>query len=148
MSFAKPRPLDDQWVPAGLGAVHSSMNESHTSRHSSSGRRHRHSRRHGPLFPAIKFVILGVLWILFMVLALLFFRPHPLEQSDYMVGAIGVALGLFYFWVAYGVFCRRRYILTPAYVCAGFGLLNFPVGTVFAVLLISDLVSRQQEFTK
>jgi hypothetical protein len=131
-----------------MGAVHSPMNEFHTSHHSSSGRRRRHPRRHGPLFPAIEFTILGVLWILFMVMALVLFRPHPLEQSDYMVGAIGLALGLFYFWVAYGVFRRRRYILTPAYVCAGFGLLNFPLGTVFAVLLISDLVSRQQEFTK
>jgi hypothetical protein len=98
--------------------------------------------------PAIKFILLGILWILLAVGALVYMRPHPLTGTDYMVGSIGVAIGIFYFWVAIEVLRRRRYILTCAYVLAGFGLLNFPFGTLIAVVLLSDLVARQHDFTR
>ena len=64
------------------------------------------------------------------------------------MGALGVILGLFYFWVAYGVYTLRRYILTPAYACAGLGLLGFPAGTLLSVLLLTNISSLRHEFTK
>jgi hypothetical protein len=98
--------------------------------------------------PAIKFVLLGLLWISFIVVALIIYRPHPLTTTDYLVASIGVAIALMYFWVAIEVLRRRRYILTIAYVLAGFGLLNLPFGTLVAFVLLSELVARQQDFTK
>jgi len=83
-----------------------------------------------------------------MSLALKFLRPHPLIRSDYLIGLVGVGFCLFYFWVAYAVYRRRKYILTTAFVCAGFGLLNFPIGTVLAVVLLSNLTARKHDFTK
>jgi hypothetical protein len=123
------------------------MSELHPT-HYSPARRRRSSRRRGPLLPAIKFILLGILWILAVVGALAYLRPHPLTNTDYMVASIGFALGLVYFWVAIEVLRRRRYILTAAYVLAGFGLINFPFGTIISVVLLSELVSRQQDFTK
>jgi hypothetical protein len=79
---------------------------------------------------------------------LVFVRPHPLVGPDYFMGGLGVLLGLFYLWVAYGVFTLRRYILTPAYACAGFGLLGFPTGTLLSIFILTRLASLKHEFTK
>ncbi len=110
-------------------------------------RRHR-SRRPGPLLPTIWFSLLGLNWWGLTTLALIFLRPHPLTQSDYVVGSIGGVLGLFYLWVGVAVYQRRRYILDCAFVCAGLGLLSIPIGTFFSVLLISSLMSRKHDFTR
>jgi hypothetical protein len=123
-----------------------SMTDLNTAHHRPGSRRR--SRRRGPLLPAIWFTILGLSWIGLMVVALAVLRPHPLTTSDYLVGSIGLGLGAFYFWVAYAVYRRRRYILTAAFVCAGFGLLSFPIGTAFAALLLSSLMARKHDFTK
>jgi len=119
-----------------------------TAFHLPASRRRRSSRKRGPLLAAIWFCLLGLFWMLLMALALKFLRPHPLVTSDYIVGSVGIALAGFYFWVAFAVYGRRRYILTPAFVCAGFGLLNFPIGTALSILLLSDLMARKHDFTK
>lgn len=124
------------------------MTDLHTALHLPPTRRRRSSRKRRPLLPAICFVVLGVGWVVLMALALKLLRPHPLVRSDYLIGLVGVGFGLCYFWVAYAVYRRRKYILTTAFVCAGFGLLNFPIGTVLAVFLLSSLVARKHDFIK
>ncbi len=83
-----------------------------------------------------------------ITLAIHFLRPHPLATGDYLIWSIGMVVGCFYLWVASAVYRRRRYILDIAFVCAGLGLLSFPVGTVFSILLLSSLVDRKHDFTK
>ena len=87
-------------------------------------------------------------WIGLYVFVKLYLRPSPLTTSDYVVGGIVGLLGLFYFWVAYAVYRRKRYIVDVAFACAGIGLLSFPFGTLLSVLLISSLMSRRHDFTK
>ena len=111
------------------------------------GRRQR-SRRRGPLLPTVWFCVLGVNWWVLTTLGLIYLRPHPLSAGDLGVGAVGGVVGFFYFWVAYAVYHRRRYIIDIAFACAGLGLLSFPVGTVFSILLLSTLMSRRHDFTK
>ncbi len=136
-------------VPPKVARIHPPlMSDLNTTLHLPAARRRRSSRRRGPLFASIFFCLLGLGWMALMVLALKFLRPHPLTTSDYIVGSVGIALAGFYFWVALAVFQRRKYILTAAFVCAGFGLLNFPIGTALSILLMSDLAARKHEFTK
>jgi hypothetical protein len=111
-------------------------------------KRRRHRSRPGPLLPTIWFSLLGLNWIALTILALIFFVRHPLSISDLLAGSCGVALGLFYFWVAYAVFCRRKYILDIAFACAGLGILSIPVGTILSLFLVSSLMARKHDFTK
>jgi len=83
-----------------------------------------------------------------ITLAVHYFRPHPLATGDYVVWSIGMVVGCFHFWVASAVYRRRRYILDIAFVCAGLGLLSFPIGTIFSILLLSSLMARKHDFTK
>ena len=104
--------------------------------------------RRGPLFPTIWFSIVGLNWMALSSLAMIFLRPRPWAPGDYVVWSIGMAMGAFCFWVAYAVYHRRRYILDIAFACAGISLLSFPVGTVFAIMLLSSLMARKHDFTK
>ena len=101
-----------------------------------------------PLGPAIWFSLLGINWWVFIALGLFHFRPRPFVTTDYVMASVGVALGLFYFWVGAAVYRRRRYILDCAFVCGGFGLLSFPFGTLISILLISSLIARKHDFTR
>src|SRR5438132_1559674 len=74
-------------------------------------RRRSSSGRRGPLFPTIWFSVLGINWMVLTTLAVIYLRPHPLSNTDYAVWAVGGLVGFFYFWVAYAVYRRRRYIL-------------------------------------
>jgi hypothetical protein len=109
--------------------------------------RRRRSRRGGPLFPTIWFSLIGISWCVLILLAINFLRPHPLISSDYVVGGVGILIAIFYFWVAYAVYRRRRYIIDIAFVCAGLGLFSFPLGTLFSILLLSSLTARRHDFT-
>lgn len=110
--------------------------------------RRRRSRRRGPVLPTVWFCVLGVNWWVLITLGLIYLRPHPLSSGDLCVGTVGGLVGCFYFWVAYAVYHRRRYIIDVAFTCAGFGLLSFPVGTLFSILLLSSLMSKRHDFTK
>jgi hypothetical protein len=112
----------------------------------SSRRRHRSHR--GPLFPTIWFSIVGINWCALITLAVIYLRPRPLTTTDFAVVGIGLLMGLFYFWVAYAVYRRRRYIIDIAFVCAGLGLLSIPLGTCFSIMLLSSLMARKHDFTK
>jgi exosortase/archaeosortase len=92
--------------------------------------------------------LLAITWPTLIGVGLTYLRPHPLIATDYAVGALGILLGLFYFWVAYSVYHRRRYILNVAFACAGLGLLSFPAGTLFSILLLNNLMSNKHNFTK
>ncbi len=93
-------------------------------------------------------MLLGFNWFALMTLCLMLLRPHPLVASDYVVGAIGFGLGLFYFFVAYAVFTRRKYILNVAYACAGLGLFGFPIGTIISIMLLATLSTSKHNFTR
>lgn len=110
--------------------------------------RRRRARKRGPLFSAIWFGLVGLQWVVLMFLALHYLRPHPLTTPDYLMGGVGIVFGLFYIWVGYSVYRRRKYILNVAFACAGLGLLAFPSGTIFSALLLSDLMSRKHDFTR
>lgn len=84
----------------------------------------------------------------FGTLATKYLRPHPLGTADYCMWAFCFAMGLFYFWVAYAVFMRRRYIYNIALACAGIWILGIPSGTILSILLITNLVSARYSFTK
>jgi hypothetical protein len=112
-----------------------------------SGRRQR-SRRRGPLLPTVWFCVVGVNWWVLTALGLIYALPHPLKVGDFCIGALGGLVGCFYFWVAYAVYHRRRYIIDVAFACAGLGILSVPVGTLFSILLLSSLMSRRHDFTK
>ncbi len=111
-------------------------------------RSRRRSRRPGPRFATIWFSVLGVIWIGFTFVALDRWRPHPLGPADYAVGALGCLFGCFYFFVASAVYHRRKYIFDVALVCAGLGILAFPLGTLISLLLISNIAPRRHDFTK
>lgn len=111
-------------------------------------KRRRSRSRKGPLFPTIWFSLIGINWIVLIELVLIFLRPHPLSTSDIVVGACGELMGAFYLWVAYAVYRRRKYIIDVAFACAGFGFLSFPLGTMFSMFLLSDLMIRRHDFTK
>jgi hypothetical protein len=111
-------------------------------------KRRRHRSRPGPLLPTIWFLLSGLNWIALTILALIFFVRHPLSTSDLLVGCLGVALGFFYFWVAYAVYCRKKYIIDIAFACAGLGILSIPVGTILSLFLVASLMARKHDFTK
>lgn len=124
---------------------HFSVSDRHNSADSTGRRR---KNRRGPGLPTLWFSILGVHWFVLTALGLVYLRPHPLGPSDFAVATLGGLLGVFYLWVAYAVYRRRRYILDAAFACAGLGLFSFPVGTCFSVLLISCVIKRKHDFTK
>jgi hypothetical protein len=105
------------------------------------------SRRRGPLFATIWLALLSLHWVALMVL-IYFYRRHPLTAGDLFVGSIGCMLALFYLWVAYAVYCRRRYIWDIAMVCAGIWLIAIPTGTILALLIFGNLLSAKSDFTR
>lgn len=113
-------------------------------------KRHRHHsrRKSRPIFAAIWFTMLGLLWFALILFALHRFRPHPLSLSDKIVGGFGFAVALFYLWVGYAVFRRRNYIWNIAFACAGVSLANIPFGTIIGIALICDLQVSKHEFMR
>jgi len=125
------------------------MNEADsTEHHSGRRRRRRKSRKHGPLYASLYLFLIGMQWVALFSMALLYLRPKPLVTADYFMGLLGMCLGGFYLWTAWGVYHRRRYIYTPAFAAASFGIVGFPCGTLLAVLLIIDLSAHRHEFDK
>ena len=115
----------------------------HVQRH-----RRRGSHRHGPVFTSIWFMLLGFNWFALVIVGLIFLRPHPLVATDYFVSSIGFGLGLFYFFVAYAVFTRRKYIVNVAFACAGLGLAGIPIGTIISLMLLASLSTSKHNFTR
>jgi hypothetical protein len=62
------------------------------------------------------------------------------------IGCYGVLLGVLYFWVGFAVFKRRQYIWHLAVACAGIGLFALPMGTIFGLLLLSNLFAARHDF--
>jgi hypothetical protein len=83
-----------------------------------------------------------------IIFAVTHFRPRPLTSGDLTLSGISISLGLFYLWVAHAVYRRRHYILNIAYTCAAFGIVLFPVGTIFSIVLLDNLVHSKRGFTE
>jgi len=96
----------------------------------------------------VYFVLLALHWIALGTVGISYLRPHPLGYLDLFVGAVCVAVGLFYIWVGYAVFKRRAYIWNIAVACASIWILGFPTGTLLSLLLITNLLSARPRFTK
>lgn len=111
-------------------------------------RRVHRSRGGGPIFSTIGFFLLGLNWIAFGTLGIIYLRPRPLGTSDYLMWAFCAAICLFYFWIAYAVYHRRSYIWNIAIACAGICVAAFPTGTLISVLLITNLFSAREKFVR
>lgn len=111
-------------------------------------RRRRRSRKHGPLFASMYLFLIGMQFMALFALGLTYLRPKPLVPADYLMGVVGLCLGVFYLWTAWGVYYRKSFIYTPAFAAGSFGIAAIPCGTVLAVLLIIDLAAHRHEFNK
>lgn len=107
-------------------------------------------RRSSASFLAVWLSLIGLNWVS-VALLLLYFHPlrHILDHSRELALEITLAVaGCLYFWVAYAVHHRRKYILDIAFACAGLGLLMAPIGTVLSICLMGGLMSHRHDFTR
>ena len=108
----------------------------------------RKSKRPSLIFASLWFCFLGLNWTALILLGLNYMRPHPLADGDKVIGALGILIALFYFWVAIGVYLRKNYIWSPAMVCASLSILSIPIGPIISIPLLSRLSAVKDEFMR